>query len=62
MVLPIQKELMKRLSTLKIPKVFTLLNAITTEHEHDLIINVIGCWWIEEKNNVMTNPVMRYLG
>jgi hypothetical protein len=23
---------------------------------------VIGCWWIEEKNNVMTNPVMRYLG
>lgn len=40
MLLSIQKELTKRLSTPKISKIYTLLNAITIEHECDLIINV----------------------
>jgi hypothetical protein len=40
MLLSIQKELTKRLSTPKIPKIYTLLNVITIEHECDLIIDV----------------------
>jgi hypothetical protein len=35
-----QRELKKGLSTLKVPKVPTPLNAIAVEHECDLIIDV----------------------
>jgi hypothetical protein len=40
MALSTQRELKKRLSTLKVPKVPTPLNAIVTKRECDPIINV----------------------
>ncbi len=70
MVLLARRELRKGLSTPKVPKVPTPLNAITTEHECDPIINV-QCNGSVLRGvlvdggaivNVMTNPAMRYLG
>jgi hypothetical protein len=69
MVPLIQRELRKGLSTPKVPKVPTPLNAITAERECDPIINV-QCNGLMLRGvlvdggvgiNVITNPRMRYL-
>jgi len=70
MVPSVRKELRKRLSTPKVPKVPTPLNAIVVEHECDPIIDVQGngsvlCEVLVDGRagvNVMTIPTMRYLG
>jgi len=70
MVPSARKELRKGLSTPKVPKVPTPLNVIATEHECDPIIDV-QCNGSVLRGmlvdggagvNVMTIPVMRYLG
>jgi len=70
MVPSTRRELRKRLSTPKVPKVSTPLNAIATERECDPIIDV-QCNGLVLRGvlvdggagvNVMTIPAMRYLG
>jgi len=73
MVPLVRRELKKGLSTPKVPKVPTPLNAIAVEHECDPIIDV-QCngsvlWGVLVDGrarragvNVMTIPAMRYLG
>jgi len=66
----IQRELRKGLSTPKVPKVPTPLNAIVVERECDLIIDVqcngsVLCGVLVDgvaRVNVMTIPAMSYLG
>jgi hypothetical protein len=70
MVPSVQRELRKGLSTPKVPKVPTPLNAIAAEHECDPIIDVqcngsVLCGVLVDGGagvNVMTIPTMRYLG
>jgi hypothetical protein len=70
MVPSAQRELKKGLSTPKVPKVPSPLNAITTECECDLIIDVqcngsVLCEVLVDggaRINVMTIPTMSYLG
>jgi len=70
MVRSARRELRKGLSTLKVPKVPTPLNAIAAEHECDFIIDVQCNGSVLHGVlvdggagvNVMTIPVMRYLG
>ncbi len=70
MVPSVRSELRKGLSTPKIPKVPTPLNAITAECECDLIIDVqcnglVLCEMLVDggvRVNVMTIPAMKYLG
>jgi hypothetical protein len=69
MVPSIRKELKKGLSTLKVPKVPSPLNAIVAERECDPIIDVqcngsVLCGVLVDggaRVNVMTIPTMRYL-
>jgi hypothetical protein len=70
MVPSVQRELRKGLSTPKVPKVPTPLNAIVAEHECDLIIDVQCNGSVlrgvlvdgRARVNVMTIPAMKYLG
>ncbi len=70
MVPSIRRELRKGLSTPKVPKVPTPLNAIAAECECDLIIDVqcngsVLCGVLVDGGvgvNVMTIPAMSYLG
>jgi hypothetical protein len=70
MVPLVRKELRKRLSTPKVPKVPTPLNAIVAERECDLVIDVQCNGSVLHEVlvdgragiNVMTIPTMRYLG
>jgi len=70
MVPSARKELRKGLSTPKVPKVHTPLNAITTECKCDPIMDVQCNGWVLRGVlvdggvgvNVMTIPAMRYLG
>ncbi len=66
----VRKELRKRLSTPKVPKVPTPLNAIATKRKCDPIIDVqcnrsVLCGVLADgraRVNVMTIPIIRYLG
>ncbi len=67
----VQRELIKKLSTPKIPKVPTSLNAIIIKREYDSIIDVqcngsmLRGVLVDRgriRLNIMTTPIMKYLG